>query len=87
MTMLAIVQMKLSDDRDQNVTDALSKVKEAAAAGARIILLPELFEGHYFPQVARERFSAGRTRWRGIRSSRLPGAGAGAGMRAPGQFL
>ncbi len=49
MTTLAIVQMKLSDDRDQNVTDALSKVKEAAKAGARIILLPELFRRALFP--------------------------------------
>ncbi len=56
MTTLAIIQMKLSDDREQNVADALSKVRKAAEAGARIILLPELFEGHYFPQVEREAY-------------------------------
>ena len=56
MTKLAIVQMQLSDDREQNVIDAIGIVTEAAEAGANIILLPELFEGHYFPQVERETY-------------------------------
>ena len=31
-------------------------VREAAGRGATVVLLPELFEGHYWPQAQRERF-------------------------------
>jgi N-carbamoylputrescine amidase len=54
MTKLAVVQMSMSDDLEKNVTKALSLVGEACSAGAHIVLLPELFEGYYFPQVERE---------------------------------
>lgn len=38
----------MSDDVAENVTRAERLVREAAQRGARIILIPELFEGHYF---------------------------------------
>ncbi len=54
MPRLAVVQLQLSSDRDENVTKAIAQVRTAAAAGAQIVLLPELFEGLYFPQFERE---------------------------------
>lgn len=38
----------MSDDVADNVARAERLVREAASRGARIILIPELFEGHYF---------------------------------------
>ena len=45
---VAAVQSALSDDRDANVARMTELVREAASRGARAILMPELFEGHYF---------------------------------------
>ncbi|SLN43796.1 N-carbamoylputrescine amidase [Oceanibacterium hippocampi] len=47
---LAATQMACSDDAAENVANAEALVREAAAAGAQIILLQELFEGRYFCQ-------------------------------------
>ena len=51
---LAVVQMCMADDLETNVSDALKRVEQAARAGANVVLLPELFEGVYFPQQERE---------------------------------
>lgn len=51
---LAVVQMRCADDRDANVAAAEAHVREAAARGADLVLLPELFEGPYFPGRQRE---------------------------------
>ncbi len=51
---LAVVQMACSDDLRDNLERAEEHVREAAAAGARVVLLQELFEGLYFPQLERE---------------------------------
>lgn len=51
---LAVVQMAMADDMQTNVGAALARVREAAASGAKLVLLPELFEGPYFPQHERE---------------------------------
>ena len=48
MLKVAAIQMKMNKDKDVNRTKAESMVREAAAKGAQIILLPELFEGLYF---------------------------------------
>ena len=48
MVTVAAVQMQMSADREANVAKAERMVREAAAKGAQIILLPELFEGYYF---------------------------------------
>jgi N-carbamoylputrescine amidase len=42
------VQMSCSLDPNENLAKAESKVREAAAGGARIICLPELFRSQYF---------------------------------------
>jgi N-carbamoylputrescine amidase len=55
---LALVQMTCSDDRDANVARAEAWVREAAAQGAQLVLLPELFEYLYWPQVQREELFA-----------------------------
>lgn len=51
---LAAIQSSFATSRDQNVARMDALVREAAAAGAQIILMPELFEGRYFPQEQRE---------------------------------
>ena len=45
---LAAIQMSMTTDTETNVARAEHFVREAAATGARIILIPELFEGPYF---------------------------------------
>ena len=45
---VAAVQMAMSDDFDDNLATAERLVRDAAARGAQIILIPELFEGPYF---------------------------------------
>lgn len=45
---VACIQMSVSDSKSDNITKAENKVREAAANGANIILLQELFAGFYF---------------------------------------
>ena len=45
---VAAIQMSMSDVVDSNVIAADRLVRAAAADGAQVVLLPELFEGHYF---------------------------------------
>lgn len=45
---VAAVQMSMVDDVDTNVATAERLVREAAATGAQVVLIPELFEGPYF---------------------------------------
>lgn len=45
---VAAVQMAMADDVATNVATAERLVREAASRGARLVLIPELFEGHYF---------------------------------------
>lgn len=46
--MVAATQMACSDDRAENIATAERLVRQAARDGARLILLPELFETPYF---------------------------------------
>ncbi len=55
---LAALQLGLTDDIDANVAAVSKLVREAAGRGAKIILPPELFEGHYFCQHQDEAFFA-----------------------------
>ena len=48
MLKVAAIQMQMSRDKKANVAKAESLVREACTLGAKIILLPELFEGLYF---------------------------------------
>jgi N-carbamoylputrescine amidase len=53
---LATIQLSLTADRDHNVAKVIDRVEAAAAQGAQIILIPELFESLYFPQLERGEF-------------------------------
>ena len=47
---ISAVQMKMSENIDENIEKAAKYVEEAAKSGANVILLPELFESLYFCQ-------------------------------------
>jgi len=51
---VAALQLALTDDIETNIAVVSDLVRDAAAKGAKIILPPELFEGHYFCQVEDE---------------------------------
>ena len=51
---LAVIQMSCSDVLEDNLDKAEAFVREAAGAGAEIVLLQELFESLYFPQLERD---------------------------------
>ncbi len=44
---LALVQMRCSAAKDENLAKALDRIAQAAGAGANVVCLPELFAGHY----------------------------------------
>jgi N-carbamoylputrescine amidase len=48
---VALVQMRCSTDPDDNVRRACQALREAAARGAQVACLPELFRTQYFCQV------------------------------------
>lgn len=48
---VAAAQMACGSDRDQNVARAEALVRQAAAEGAGLVLLPALFETRYFCQM------------------------------------
>ena len=52
-TTVAAIQMTCTADPAQNLAHAEALVRQAAAAGAQIVLLPELFERPYFCQERR----------------------------------
>ena len=47
---IGLVQMAMSADPDANLDRAVARVEEAAAAGAGLVCLPELFRSLYFAQ-------------------------------------
>jgi N-carbamoylputrescine amidase len=47
---VGLVQLSMSADSDRNLGRAVAKVEEAAAAGAQLVCLPELFRSLYFAQ-------------------------------------
>lgn len=53
---VAATQMKCTPDRDENIAKAEDLVKKAAAKGAKIILLQELFETLYFCQTEKPEY-------------------------------
>ncbi len=53
---VAATQMQCTANKEENIANAEKMVREAAAAGAQIILLQELFESLYFCQVERPEF-------------------------------
>ena len=71
MTELAIaaLQMAMTDDFDDNIATAERLVRDAARQGARVILIPELFEGPYFCKDQLPEHLAGPVPSTGIRPS------------------
>lgn len=53
---VAAIQMRCTQQIEENLKNAEAKVREAASKGAQIILLPELFEREYFCQQRRYDF-------------------------------
>jgi N-carbamoylputrescine amidase len=45
---VAALQLAFSEDIGENIAAVSSLVREAAGQGAKLVLPPELFEGHYF---------------------------------------
>jgi N-carbamoylputrescine amidase len=58
---VAVIQRTFGDDRRANCDATVEAVAEAIAAGADIVLPPELFEGRYFPQHERQEYFAWAT--------------------------
>ncbi|GAA3998232.1 N-carbamoylputrescine amidase [Deinococcus rubellus] len=54
LTSLAVIQMHMTDQLEDNLARAEAHVRDAARAGGQVILLPELFENLYFCQAERE---------------------------------
>ena len=55
---IAAIQMQCSTSVEENINKADKMVRKAAASGANIILLPELFERQYFCQERRYEYYA-----------------------------
>jgi len=45
---VGLVQMRSGPDAEENLSRAAAKIREAAARGAQIVCLPELFRSQYF---------------------------------------
>ena len=60
---VAAVQAALTNDPKLNADFAETKIREAAAQGAQIILMAELFERHYFCKTQEEQFFAYASSW------------------------
>ena len=48
--MVGLLQMSASSDPDKNLQRAIDKIQQAAARGAQVVCLPELFQTQYFCQ-------------------------------------
>jgi N-carbamoylputrescine amidase len=48
---LGLIQMRCSTEPRENLERAVARVREAAASGAQVICLPELFRSRYFCQT------------------------------------
>ncbi len=48
---LGLVQMRMSTESAENLDRAIHRIREAAAQGAQVICLPELFQSPYFCQT------------------------------------
>ena len=53
---LAVIQHGCGESREENRDAMVSAIVDAIAAGADIVLPPELFEGRYFPQYERQEY-------------------------------
>lgn len=58
---LAVVQRAFGEDRAANREATVEQVAAAVAGGADVVLVPELFEGRYFPQREEQEYFAWAT--------------------------
>ena len=58
---VAAVQMQCTNHPQENLKKAEKMVRQAAAAGAQIILLSELFEREYFDNIRLSIYRVGRS--------------------------
>ena len=68
MVKVAITQFSMSNNYEENIKKADSFIRKAKEEGVQLVLLPELFEGHYFCQaedydnfLLAEEFSSSKT--------------------------
>ena len=47
---IGLIQMSMSESKDENLAKAIRNIEIAARKGAQIVCLPELFTSPYFPQ-------------------------------------
>ncbi len=92
---VGLVQMSMSADLDENLTKAVTRVREAKALGAELVCLPELFRSTYFCQSEDQRAFAFAEPVPGPSTEALGRAAAEAGVavvapiferRAPGVY-
>mgnify|MGYP005847594177 CR=1 FL=1 len=55
---IGVVQFSCTDDAAENIAVAARLIRAAAESGARVVLTPELFAGHYFCQEQHPRHFA-----------------------------
>ncbi len=55
-TKLALIQMRCAPEPEENRARAVEKIREAAAQGAGIVCLPELFTSQYFCQEENHKY-------------------------------
>ncbi|MEZ6045248.1 MAG: carbon-nitrogen hydrolase [Planctomycetaceae bacterium] len=48
---IGLVQMRCTDNAEENLQNAIQEIRDAAAQGAQIVCLPELFRSLYFCQT------------------------------------
>ena len=48
---IGVVQMRMSENPDENMEKALAMTREAIGKGAEVVCLPELFRSRYFCQT------------------------------------
>ena len=53
---VAAIQSRFTDDMAKDIARIVDLVGEAARRGARVVLPPELFQGHYFCRTENEEF-------------------------------
>jgi len=64
---LGLVQMSMSEDREENLSKTLAMIDEATSKGSQIVCLPELFASQYFPQTEKSN----------LRPEKIPGPTSG----------
>jgi N-carbamoylputrescine amidase len=88
MVRVAAIQMACSHDREANLRRAGEAVRDAAGRGARVILLPELFETPYFCKDQDPRhFELARPRRDNPTLARLAGLAAELSVVLPVSFF